>query len=292
VAFSPVARGAQAAALSIPSNALSGSPSAVALSGVGLAPGVAAPTVSTLAFGTVTVGQSSTQTVTVDNPGEVPLSVSAVTVSGGGAFAVISGQDTCSGQTVAPGSSCTIAVRFVPTSAAAVAAVLSIRVVSGSPGLVALTGSGLAVPGPARPPVPAPPRSPAPTPTAAALVPGSLRLSSPTLTSAAHGKAATVTLSFRLTAPGTVTVALERRVGGRWVKAGARTRSLSAGRHRELLTRRFAGHTLAAGHYRLLVSVLARGRRPVTAAESLTVRRREETPVAADRSLDHIEQSI
>ena len=104
---------------------------------------VASITPASLAFGNRAVGTSSAnQAITVTNTGNATLLVSGATFTGTNAnqFALTNG---CS--TVAPGGSCTINVRFAPTSAGAKTASVSIvHNAAGSPLLVPLTGNGVA----------------------------------------------------------------------------------------------------------------------------------------------------
>lgn len=80
---------------------------------------------SALTFAPVVVGgTSAAQQVTISNSGAAPLTVSAVT-STSGVFLTTGG--TCSlGASIPAGGSCTIDVTFSPTTAGAVAAVLSV----------------------------------------------------------------------------------------------------------------------------------------------------------------------
>jgi Ca2+-binding RTX toxin-like protein len=148
VAFTPTARGAVEATVSVVHNA-AGSPSTVTVTGTGRAP-VATVNPTSLAFGNVTVNTTSTaQTVTVGNTGDANLVVGTPTLGGStpSQFAVTG--NAC-GTPVAPGGSCTISVVFSPTVAAAASATLSIpHNAAGSPSTVTLTGAGVAPPAPA-----------------------------------------------------------------------------------------------------------------------------------------------
>ena len=93
--------------------------------------------------------------MTVTNAGETPLKVSGVTVEPPAArpnYTVVG--NTCT--TVAPGATCTVTVRFIPTASGDLPGVLSfVDDAAGSPHLVGLTGNA---------PVPAIQISPAVTP--------------------------------------------------------------------------------------------------------------------------------
>jgi hypothetical protein len=94
--------------------------------------------VSSLDFGSVETGKSSAeQTVTVTNDGSEDLTFGSASVSS--QFA--KGTDDCSGQILLIGDSCSIAVRFTPTTTGAVSGTLSIEDgTTSSPHQIALTG--------------------------------------------------------------------------------------------------------------------------------------------------------
>jgi hypothetical protein len=113
--FKPLAMGLCKASLSIKDNA-SGSPQTVSLSGVGttfaLTTASVAPT--SLAFGDEPGGTaSSTQTVTLSNTGEAPLSIASLAATGTNADDYAPVGDTC-GTSLAPSANCMIAVTFMP----------------------------------------------------------------------------------------------------------------------------------------------------------------------------------
>jgi hypothetical protein len=97
-------------------------------------------------FGTVTRGQTATQTVTVTNVGDDPLHVGQAAVTGAGTaqFAVDAADDSCSNASVAGHAGCTVTVRFAPTAAGGATGTLSVPsdAQSGSPATVALSGTG------------------------------------------------------------------------------------------------------------------------------------------------------
>jgi hypothetical protein len=71
-----------------------------------------------LAFGSVTVGNSADQALAVTNTGNANLSVSTLASANplAAPFDRVAGQDNCSNQTLTPSTSCTVAVRYAPTS--------------------------------------------------------------------------------------------------------------------------------------------------------------------------------
>jgi hypothetical protein len=158
VQFSPTSNGGKATQLSIPSNALSGSPTIVALSGTGANPAAISVTPTSADFGTVADGETyQTETVTVTNTGDNALGIGSASITGTNSdqFSVMSGQDGCSGGSVGGGGTCTIRVVFVPTSVGMQSAQLSIpSKATSSPVTVALSGTGAAVLAPAPAPEP------------------------------------------------------------------------------------------------------------------------------------------
>jgi hypothetical protein len=94
---------------------------------------------ASLSFGSVAVGSTSAaQAVTVTNPGSTAASVSSITTSG-----TFSQANTC-GSSIAAGSSCTVSVKFAPTSSGAASGTLTVTSSApGSPLAVALSGTGI-----------------------------------------------------------------------------------------------------------------------------------------------------
>jgi len=143
VTFTPTASGSRTASVSISDNA-SGSPQMVALSGTGSTPmGAASLSPTTLSFGTQPVATTSAaQTLTLNNGGSVPLSISGLTITGtnAGDFARIA--DTC-GSSLAGGGNCTIGVTFTPSATGQRTATLTISDnASGSSQTAICTGMG------------------------------------------------------------------------------------------------------------------------------------------------------
>jgi trimeric autotransporter adhesin len=145
VTFTPTASGPQTGSISVASNALA-SPSSITLQGSGTA--AAAPTAtlspSTLSFGNVTSGvTSSAQMLTLSNTGNAALTISGITI-GGANPSDFAETNTC-GESLAAGATCTISVTFTPGSAASFAATVSVADnATGSPQTATLSGSGTA----------------------------------------------------------------------------------------------------------------------------------------------------
>jgi uncharacterized repeat protein (TIGR03803 family) len=136
VTFTPAALGNRTASVSVTDNA-PGSPQALALSGIGVAPAITLSP-SSLTFPSQYVGTTGLpQNVTLSNTGVSAVTISSVTTSAD--FAATSG---C-GNMVQPGISCSIGVFFDPTTSGTRSGTLTV-VDNGSatPQTVALTGMG------------------------------------------------------------------------------------------------------------------------------------------------------
>ena len=134
VTFTPTIVGAVSGAITITDNAAN-SPQIVSLTGTGEAPITFAPT--TLAFGTVAVGNSSTKTLTITNNQNKTLNF---TYSASGNYTA-GGTGTTCGTSLTAGTKCTLAVTFTPLAKATINGVLTITDDAAfSPQEVALTG--------------------------------------------------------------------------------------------------------------------------------------------------------
>jgi hypothetical protein len=80
---------------------------------------------SSLNFGTVKVGHSSTQSVTLSNPGTTALNITNVSVTGPNAPDFAKNSTGCPGS-LAPNTSCTISVTFTPSAKGSRSAYLSL----------------------------------------------------------------------------------------------------------------------------------------------------------------------
>jgi hypothetical protein len=103
---------------------------------------------SGLAFGNQPVGTAgAAQTVTISNTGFAPLIVASAQPAGADADEFTKTDDGCTGESVVPGASCEISVRFAPVATGAASA--NLRLVSNSPSsadTVSLGGTGTAAP--------------------------------------------------------------------------------------------------------------------------------------------------
>ena len=108
----------------VTSNSLA-QPTAVTLTGIGLAVPVLRATPAAAAFADTIVGSSRLMTIEIGNPGAVDVAVGTVTLSPtAGDFRIV--RDTCSGATIAVGQSRQIDVEFAPPTSGARSAALEI----------------------------------------------------------------------------------------------------------------------------------------------------------------------
>ena len=129
--FKPTSAGAKTATLTIPSNdPVTSVVTVTPLSGTG---GAATPVIFvsplSMPFGTVPVGSASTlQNVTVRNDGTADLILGTIALGGANPdqFKQAAAQDLCSGRTLAPTQTCTVGIKFKPTTAGAKSATLTI----------------------------------------------------------------------------------------------------------------------------------------------------------------------
>ncbi|HET7029143.1 MAG TPA: choice-of-anchor D domain-containing protein [Candidatus Limnocylindrales bacterium] len=146
VTFTPAALGAASAALLI-FDPMPGSPQVIGLTGAGVpaVPGAHLDKTS-LSFGSQAIGgTTASQTVTLSNTGTGSLSVNSASIVGSNAGDFRRVADSCTGASVAAGSSCTVLVAFSPTARGARSATLRFTDdAANSPQDVALAGSGVA----------------------------------------------------------------------------------------------------------------------------------------------------
>jgi Abnormal spindle-like microcephaly-assoc'd, ASPM-SPD-2-Hydin len=148
MAFSPSAAGSRSGSLSITHSGLT-TAVPIALSGTGVAAAQATISLdaSALAFGNQTVNTTSAaRKLTVSNTGAAALDFSAITL-GGNAAADYSTTGTCAvGTPVAAGGSCTLSVRFAPSTTGSRAALLTLASdASNGNATVSLSGNGQAL---------------------------------------------------------------------------------------------------------------------------------------------------
>lgn len=136
VTFKPTATGKRTGTLVI-SDSAAGSPHKVYLSGYGTS-GAVSLSASSLDFGSVVVGTTSTKTVTLTNPAQSPLDISSIQAGGD-----YTESNNC-GSVVNPGASCTISVSFTPPAVGASVGTVTITDGGlGSPQSITLTGTGV-----------------------------------------------------------------------------------------------------------------------------------------------------
>ncbi len=138
VIFSPKAAGALSGDISIMSN-LSSSPSTVTLSGTGMAAtALLTASASSMSFGNVAVGKSSSMSVVLTNAGNSNVTVSKSSVSG----APYSASGVSAGLILAPGQSATLDVTFSPLAAGSFSGSVTVASnATNSPDTISFSGS-------------------------------------------------------------------------------------------------------------------------------------------------------
>ena len=140
VQFDPKSAGASTGTLSLVSDA-SNPPSAIALSGTGVAAGLSlAVNPTNVSFGNVNVGSTASRSVTITNTGNSNVAISQEALTG--ANLSLSGG---SAVTLSPSQSITLTVQYSPTSAASTSGSLAIvsNATSG-PSSIPVSGTGVA----------------------------------------------------------------------------------------------------------------------------------------------------
>jgi hypothetical protein len=139
VTFTPTVAGNATGSASVVSTAAN-SPLSISLSGVGVQPQISVVPGS-VNFGTVTVGQTNSQTITLSNPGSANLNVTQFAGPGTG-FGLTG---LAMPLTLAPGKSTTFTLSFTPTSGTSSSSSLTlISNAPNSPTTIPLSGTGLA----------------------------------------------------------------------------------------------------------------------------------------------------
>jgi hypothetical protein len=138
VQFSPLAAGSENGSVSLVSNA-PGSPLSVSLSGSGVAQS-AVLTVSptSLNFGTVLTGSSSSQTITLSNTGTTSFTISQISTSGSG----FSASGLSPPLALAGGQTAQVTITFAPTAAGSASGTVTITSTASNPSVtVGVTGT-------------------------------------------------------------------------------------------------------------------------------------------------------
>ncbi len=146
VQFAPVTPGNKLVSLSVAG--ATGESGVAQLSGLALANASITVDPTTKSFNQVTVNQSATAAFVVTNGGGVASVVPTVVVSGAttadaGQFAIATGGNACTAA-IAPGTPCTITVRFTPTSMGVKNGTLTVTAGTGITATATLTGTGIA----------------------------------------------------------------------------------------------------------------------------------------------------
>lgn len=120
VRYSPTSEGIQIDSFDVPSDDPDTPTVTVDVSGTGtqvLVPNIMLSATSFL-FGSVTVGDSVDQTLTLSNSGNAELTISVIGFVNDLAapFSLVQGQDNCSNSTLAPAASCMVTIRYSPAA--------------------------------------------------------------------------------------------------------------------------------------------------------------------------------
>ena len=145
VGFNPTTAGTRSGTITVNHNA-SGAASSVTVSGTATVPAVPdiRVTPSSLSFGAIVVGSlSAAQTITINSVGTAPLIITALS-DPGAAFPLVGG--TCVvGAPIGPGTSCTLLLRFAPTTISTLVRTIAISDnVNATPVSVSLSGTAVA----------------------------------------------------------------------------------------------------------------------------------------------------
>ena len=143
VAFVPTSTGLKGATLE--AIATPGGTASASLSGTGAPPAALAVSPTPIGFGTYATGTASAfQTFTVTNTGGVDSGTITASLTGTDAGSFTTANDTCTGQVLAAGASCTIDAAFAPASTGAKSASLDATAAPGGTASAGLTGTGAA----------------------------------------------------------------------------------------------------------------------------------------------------
>ena len=129
IAFAPQVGGSLTGSVGVLTNSLNaggGAATSVVLSGRGTGSVPSDPTLdtATLLFSSQMVGATSTQTVTLSNPGSGTLAIGGISISGSTDFAFDASNTTC-GSTLAAGRTCAVSIKFTPSRTGSRSATLS-----------------------------------------------------------------------------------------------------------------------------------------------------------------------
>lgn len=139
ITFTPLLFGTRTSTLAITDNAPN-SPQSVALSGMGMGPGVTLSPPTLNFGGQLATTTSAAQTVTLTNSGDAPLTFSSVSLTGS-----FTQTNTCptGSATLAAGATCTFSITFAPSAGGVAPGLVEIMDNAGPvPQAITLTGTG------------------------------------------------------------------------------------------------------------------------------------------------------
>ncbi|MET0818142.1 MAG: choice-of-anchor D domain-containing protein, partial [Solirubrobacteraceae bacterium] len=140
--FDPQAAGSKQTTLEV--SGTPGGSASTTLSGRGVAAAALGFDSLVVDFGNVAFNSSSTRTLTLRNTGGSSTSAISLAITGTNAsrFAIEPTGDTCSGQTLASGATCTFTIRFTPLNMGAKTAFVTASAAQGGAGSARLDGNG------------------------------------------------------------------------------------------------------------------------------------------------------
>lgn len=139
--FAPTAAQSATGTMTVTSDALN-NPLSVAMSGQGAAVDkLLSATPNQISFGNVFLGKSSSANVTLANPGNAAVTISAISVGNSG-FSVTG---TAPGTTIAPGQTANLSVSFAPIVVGAASSAIAVTSDASNAVSIALNGTGIQV---------------------------------------------------------------------------------------------------------------------------------------------------
>lgn len=140
VRFAPTSAGAKSASLTVTGSP--GGSAATSLNGVGLAPAMLSIAPTAQNYGNVVTTNNSTATMTLTNTGGVMSGTPSVVLGGADMALFTVASNTCVAA-LAPAGTCTVTVRFAPTTTGLKAGTLTVTATPGGMAVAALSGTGI-----------------------------------------------------------------------------------------------------------------------------------------------------
>jgi hypothetical protein len=142
IAFAPNAAQAEMGTITV--QASPGGTATIATSGTGTAMAILDSSADALSFGSVSIGSTTTQSVTISNTGNAASSPLAVDIMGTNADSFAITTDDCTGQPLAAGASCSVTIELAPLVVGPHTAALTITAMAGGSLSIPMDGQGIA----------------------------------------------------------------------------------------------------------------------------------------------------